>query len=330
MFQTRLAVIRASITRAPMIEKENQQTETIANPLLTPVEKDLDQFYTKDEVALECVDFLFNALKDIDIDTAKLKFLEPSAGGGAFIRALNAKNVLIDNNIYAFDLDPHQPYILKNDFLNNNISNLLPDKSNLVTIGNPPFGKRAKLAAQFVNISFYYSDVVAFILPLQFQKHSAQNMINGHAKLVFVQKLKPNSFLFKDKDYDVRCCFQIWTVKKTSLKDVRLRGKPITQHKDFEMFQYNNTEEAKKYFDKEKYKWDFAVPRQGYKDYTIKETDPNKMDPRTQWIFFKAKNQTILSRLMNIDFDKLSKKNTSTPGFGKADVIEEYVNLYED
>lgn len=313
-----------------MLEKEIQQNNPKEDSLSASLEKDLDQFYTKDEIALECVDILFKVLREIDVDIAKLKFLEPSAGGGAFIRALNEKNVSFDNNIYAFDLDPRQPYIQKNDYLNSNLSSLLPDKNNLVTIGNPPFGKRAKLAAQFVNISLHYSDVVAFILPLQFQKHSAQNLITSHAKLIFDKKLNPNSFLFKDKDYDVRCCFQIWTVKKTSLKDVRLRGKPITNHKDFEMFQYNNTEDAKKYFNKDEYKWDFAVPRQGYKDYTIKETDPNKMDPRTQWIFFKAKNQTILKRLMNIDFDKLSKKNTSTPGFGKADVIEEYVNLYED
>jgi len=268
-------------------------------------------------------------MKEIRICKTNLFFLEPSAGGGAFIRALKNSQFYKKNKFLAVDLDPQQPYILKKDFLHSNLSNLLPDKENVITIGNPPFGKRAKVAAQFVNASFFYSDVVAFILPLQFQKHSAQSMIFPHAKLVYDAKLDSNSFVFKNKDYSVRCCFQIWTTNSTSLPDLRLRGRPITTHKDFDMYQYNNTTEAAKYFDKNTYQWDFAVPRQGFKDYTNKETDPDKMDRRTQWIFFKAKNKRILNRLLKIDFTKLSKKNTSIPGFGKADVIEEYTNIYE-
>ena len=52
------------------------------------------------------------------------------------------------------------------------------------------------------------------------------------------------------------------------------------------------------------------------------------MDHRTQWIFFKAHSQEALKRLCQIDYDKLSKKNTSIPGFGKADVIVEYESLF--
>ena len=94
------------------------------------------------------------------------------------------------------------------------------------------------------------------------------------------------------------------------------------------MWQYNNTREAEKFFDKDRYKWDFAVPRQGYKEYSIKETDPNNMDRRTQWIFFRASNNNILHNLMKLDFDKLSQKNTSTPGFGKADVVQAYEEMF--
>ena len=45
----------------------------------------LDQFYTKDEVALKLCEIIKAKLKD------KLEFytfLEPSAGGGAFLKAL--------------------------------------------------------------------------------------------------------------------------------------------------------------------------------------------------------------------------------------------------
>lgn len=54
------------------------------------------------------------------------------------------------------------------------------------------------------------------------------------------------------------------------------------------MWQYNNTPEARKYFDKKKYKWDFAVVRQGFYDYKsiiVKETELN---PKVQYIFFRA------------------------------------------
>ncbi len=76
--------------------------------------------------------------------------------------------------------------------------------------------------------------------------------------------------------------------------------------------------------------FDFAVPRQGYYDYNRKETDKNKCEKNIQWILFKANNNEILQRLKNIDFVKLSKKNTSVFGFGKADVVEEYILLYGD
>jgi len=88
------------------------------------------------------------------------------------------------------------------------------------------------------------------------------------------------------------------------------------------------TEEAAKFFDKSAYSWDFAVPRQGFKDYGMRETDPAALDRRVQWIFFKAKNRKVLSRLKKMDFEALSRKNSTIPGFGKADVVAEYERLY--
>lgn len=45
-------------------------------------------------------------------------------------------------------------------------------------------------------------------------------------------------------------------------------------------------------------------------------------------MFIKAKDEIILERLLKIDFEKLSKKNTTIPGFGKADLVKEYKELY--
>lgn len=276
----------------------------------------LDKFYTKDEVAKHCVEQVLRY-----IDVSKMTVLEPSAGDGAFLPYFT--------KYIACDIAPQNANILQKDFLSDDISMLLPARNTIVTIGNPPFGKRSKLAIQFINKSFEYSDIVAFILPLQFNKYSAQSQVYKDAKLIHSEILPADSFLNNGKSYSVRCCFQIWSCN-TNFVDLRVREKPITKHPDFEMYQYNNTIEASKYFNKQVYKWDFAVPRQGYKDYSTKETNPDNMDRHTQWIFFKTSNEKILKRLQNMDFEKLSKKNTSTPGFGKADVIEEYNRLYDN
>ena len=285
-----------------------------------------DQFYTQDKIAIDCLEKIFNVLKTNfkTLDFKKMTFLEPSAGGGAFLRALKNKGY---NNFFAIDIDPGYKDVKKLDFLQDNLSSFLPKRDQIITIGNPPFGHRAKLAIDFINKSLEYSNIVAFILPLQFEKYSAQKNLNPNAKLIYDEKLPDESFVYQDKPYKVRCCLQIWTTLETDV-DLRLRSSPITKHVDFDMWQYNNTREAEKYFDKNYYKWDFAVPRQGYKDYTIKETDPDKMDHRTQWIFFRAKTPEVRARLEQIDFVKLSKKNISIPGFGKADVIEEYNRLF--
>ena len=289
-------------------------------------DKQFDQFYTKDDVARDCVKDLRETLsQNSRYDLSAVTFMEPSAGEGAFIRAIENLGF---KNIYACDIEPNAKNILRRDFLNDDLSSEVPDHENVVIVGNPPFGRRARMAAEFINKGFEYADTVAFILPLQFEKYSAQNKIIKKGRLIFDKKLAPASFVFNGKDYIVRCCFQIWTLRGFG-NDLRLRSSPKTKHSDFEMWQYNNTREAEKYFDKEKYGWDFAIPRQGYKDYTLKEVNPDKMDRRTQWIFFKAKNEEAFNRLMAIDYDRLSKKNITIPGFGKADVINEYERLYE-
>ena len=92
------------------------------------------------------------------------------------------------------------------------------------------------------------------------------------------------------------------------------------------MWQYNNTEQARKVFDNP---FDFAVPRQGYENYTRRETRRQDCELKKQWILFKSdKGTTVQKRLWNMDFETLSHNNTITPGFGKADVVSAYGRLY--
>lgn len=285
------------------------------------------QFYTEPSIARYCIDILSDKLKTLNYNN--FKFLEPSAGTGNFIDAAEQKYA--DCEIVSIDIDPYDNRVRKMDYLKSTTRKLhLKKKDHVIVIGNPPFGKKSTLAIQFFNKSCEYADIIAFILPLQFEKWSVQSKLNKDMKLIFSERLDPKSFIFKDKEVSIRCCFQIWVKNHLSEEDLRIRKAPTTKHKDFEMYQYNYTQEARKFFDKEKYGWDFAVPRQGYYDYNQKIYNQEDLSYRVQWIFFKAKDEKILDNLHKIDFGKLSLKNTTTPGFGKADVIEEYIRMFGD
>jgi predicted RNA methylase len=283
-------------------------------------EKELDQFYTKDEIGNDCTKTLLYLF-----DKTNYTFLEPSAGGGAFIRALLGNTG--SNTIIGVDLDPHYPSIIQQDFLSSTPSLLnLPNKEDVITIGNPPFGKRSKLAIEFFNHAAIMSNAIAFIIPMQWNKWSVQSKLNNEFKLIHNETLQEDAFTFKDKPYKVRCVFQIWTRDETPYLNLRLTESPSISHEDFEMYQYNNTPQAEKYFT---YDFDFAVPRQGYYDYTLRETDESKMNRKIQWIFFKAKDKQTLKNLHQMNFANLARKNTTVLGFGKADVVEEYSRLYK-
>lgn len=273
----------------------------------------LDKYYTKVPVARQCYDILRPLVEEGSL------FIEPSAGGGAFIEAIGS-----DAEIIGFDLAPEHPSVVQNDFLNGDLRQFLTAEQRarkIVAIGNPPFGKKASLAIEFVNRSLKMFGVAAFIVPVQFQKWSVQSKIEPFASLIVDQLLPEDSFEVMGKTYKVRCCFQVWSMRHHDHADMRIKRKPPTDHSDFEMWQFNRTQEAEKFFD---YQWDFAVPRQGFQDYTFKARHKDECDRKKQWIFFKANSEEALKRLLAIDFEMLSRKNTGIPGFGKADVVAEY------
>jgi len=93
------------------------------------------------------------------------------------------------------------------------------------------------------------------------------------------------------------------------------------------MFLHNNTQPTLKYFQKDKYNWDFAVVRQGFYDYNQKTKKAEELFKNRQYIFFKSKNELAKQKLLQLDFAKLAQKNTIIPGFGKHDIIVAYKNL---
>ena len=282
--------------------------------------KNLDQFFTKDEVVSKCLDSLRTVLNGYtqfpyEVMCRPMSIVEPSAGDGAFFLPLKKEFKGERFVVEGYDLDPRCEGVVKADFLTAGVE---AD----IFVGNPPFGNRSSLAIDFVNEAAKSAYVLAFIVPVQFRKWSVQNKIDNDFSLVTDELLPEDAFRVDGKPYKVRCCFQVWVRRGyTTAQDIRIAQAPDISHPDFDMFQYNNTPQALKIFDNS---FDFAVPRQGYQDYNRKEIDATKCEKNKQWLLFKARNKTTLNKLKSLDFEKLAKRNTTTPGFGKADVVALY------
>ncbi len=299
-------------------------TQTILFPVSTESKPQtrLDQFYTKPEVARHCYEFLLGVLADT-IGCEDLFWIEPSAGEGHFY------DLLPEDRRVGIDIDPKRDGMIEHDFLTWEPFPTVNDPRRTVVVGNPPFGHRARMAMRFFNKAVEMASTIALIVPVQFRKYSVHNNLDREFQWIAKLDLPTSAFYTADKpDYRLNAEFQVWTRETAhGFSDMRLRRSPPIRHPDFEMWQYNNTEQALKVFDND---FDFAVPRQGYKDYTRKETDPDRCERTTQWILFKACSSVVLDRLMSMNFEALSQNNTITPGFGKADVVKEYARMYNE
>ena len=272
-----------------------------------------DKFYTKKEIADKCFLLLKNTL---NLNGEEL-FLEPTAGNGVFLSNLK--------NYEAYDLIPEDSRIKQLNIFDFN------SNKKYITIGNPPFGKRSKLAINIFNYISKFSDVIAFILPVSFQKYGVQKELNKDFKLIKFEYLPEYSFLDREKDYDINCVFQIWVRNDyNNMKDLRIKKSPPISNEDFEIWQYNATPESFNCVDKG---WELAVYRQGYKDYNKKffQTDKQEiieeMKKNIQFFFIKPKTNKSRKIIYSMDFKNLAARNTSTPGFGKADFVSYYLEL---
>lgn len=282
----------------------------------------LDKFYTQPETAKQCYNFLIQYYPQVE----NKKFLEPSAGSGSFLNYLK--------DYIALDIKPEDPEnrIIQTDFLDWD-----NDYYHYITIGNPPFGSRSKLAIQFFNKAAKYSDIIAFIVPVSFMKWNVQKDLDQNFALTNWFYLKEESFTAEGKPFGVRTVFQLWVNKNSEYYNKinkRLIKAPPIKHDDFNIWQYNATPEAIKTVDES---WTIATYRQGYHDYNelfshddyeyIKE----KMTgiKKQQFFFIQPLTEEAEKIIRSMDFNALAARNTSTPGFGKGDFVSYYIELKE-
>lgn len=158
---------------------------------------DKDQFYTNKEVAKSCVDFIITHVPN----TSSYTWVEPSAGSGAFVDALDSHFTRI-----AMDIDPKSNTVKEMNFFE-----WEPTVSgDVIVFGNPPFGKQSSLAKAFIKKSCTFANVIAFILPKSFTKPSMNNAFEEHFHLTHTRDIEKNAFEVNGSVYDVPCVFQIW------------------------------------------------------------------------------------------------------------------------
>lgn len=144
---------------------------------------DLDKFYTKSDIVVQCLDMI--QLKDYDC------VIEPSAGSGSFSKRIP--------NVFAYDLVPEDDSIQQADWLELDKTVFSSYKKPLI-IGNPLFGRQGSLAKKFLKESMTFAHTVAFILPKGFKKDSIKNTLPLNYSVATEMDLPPNSFTLNNKE----------------------------------------------------------------------------------------------------------------------------------
>lgn len=170
-----------------------------------------DQFYTNKGISKLCIDFILERMPH----TAKYTWVEPSAGSGAFVDALDSRYERI-----AMDIDPKSEAVEKRDFFEWEP----PVSGDVIVFGNPPFGKQSSMAKAFIRKSCTFANVIAFILPKSFTKPSMNNAFEEHFHLMHTREIEKNAFEVNGSEYDVPCVFQIWEKKDHKRPPVKKTG----------------------------------------------------------------------------------------------------------
>lgn len=261
--------------------------------------RSLDQFYTKPEIARQCWDKLCDIIDIGDYTT----ILEPSAGAGAFY------NLMPPNKRIGIDLDPKITELITSDFLKWNPA--IGQLGRCAVVGNPPFGTQSKHAVAFFNHATSFADTIAFIVPITWDKWSVQRRLDRRWKLISTSLLQPNSFTLDNQDYEVRCVFQVWTLRDDLGDDLRVRNAPVTTHPDFVFLSKSQASDA-----------DFWLVVCGARKQMIVEPGANIAIQTVERI--KALVPGVRERFAQIDWHKYANTNTGSMWINRESIVNEY------
>lgn len=94
-----------------------------------------------------------------------------------------------------------------------------------VIVGNPPYGKNANLAVEFLNKGVQLSTQVYYVLPRTFRKVSVLNRVDQKLHLVWDHTVPDHMF-----PPPILTCAQFWQVASTDRPKIKIK----TTHPDFD------------------------------------------------------------------------------------------------
>lgn len=280
-----------------------------------------EQYFTPDDVARSCVDRL-GTLFPID---SWDRIVEPSAGDGAFLRFLPPTTV-------AIDIAPQADNIVSADFLTWMPEPLPNPAGRTLVIGNPPFGQRAALAMAFITHAATFADVIAFILPMSFNKYTFRDRVPTHFHLVDSLNLTVAFDVTTDsvstradtgsRTTTVNTVFQVWEKRP----EARAIAPRITEHPHFTMRHAHlawTTEEQRAELRRSH---DFAIAQVG-SNFAPKDVD--SVTKGSHW-FVRGRVPGVRDVFERLDFSHLAGMNTAHTSLSKRDIIEAYSRALEN
>lgn len=268
----------------------------------------LDKFYTVPTISQKCIDMVGSRYKWCEWDLV----IEPSAGNGSFL------NLLPTNNNIGIDIEPEHNDIIKQDFLTYSPPK---DKTNILVIGNPPFGRVSSLAIKFFNHSSQWCNVIAFIVPRTFRRISVQNKLNSKFHLLYDEDipLTPCSFT---PPMMAKCCFQIWEKKDIDRQTTILS----TVHTDWEFLSFG-PKDAKGQ-PTPPVGAHFAVRAYGGKCGEIVKDNLEKLRPKSwHWIKANIEISTLIERFKSLDYT-ISHNTARQNSIGRGELVKLYSDKY--
>lgn len=265
--------------------------------------KGLDQFYTNQDVAKTCIDFIQNW------DAFDL-VIEPSAGNGSFYLQLPS------NNKIGIDIEPKHDEIYEQDFFTYTPS---PFTKHIMVIGNPPFGRVCSTAIKFFNHAAVWASTIAFIIPKTFRRVSMQNRLHPNFHLIHDHDIPSNPCSFTPPMM-VKCCFQIWERRDETRPVIQLE----TKHPDWEFLPFGPLDERNQPTPPPNA--DFAVKAYGGACGTIVTEYLETLRPKSwHWIKANIPIEILIERFKQLDYS-ICENTARQNSIGRGD----FVGLYKE
>lgn len=268
--------------------------------------KEKDQFYTPEETANECYTTFKNVIEGYGEDETVYTYIEPSAGGGSFLKALPKERAI------GMDIEPKGQEIMKQDYLNWYPSDRKCDRKRYVVFGNPPFGLRGHMALRFINHSDF-ADYVCFILPQLFEsdgKGVPRKRVQGF-NLIYSKRVD-STFNYPDgREVGVNCIFQIWSKNHESPPDYKLEKKESEEVKIYSLSDGGTPSSTrnKKMFDK----CDVYLPSTCFGKEKMKKYDNFRELPgcRGYGVVFLKERETNIMKSERIKWNEVAFLSTN-------------------